>query len=480
MSVVTVTDLHTAPDPERRLAQHATIARACSGPARLIVRCPDRATTGVRTFRADDIARMLQQHGRILEIGITDAGTIVAAADLCRRRGEIAVWTGYAIGGWHPSDITQRGLGGSETAAVRLSEELAAMGYVVTLYGQFDQGGMCGDVMLQDFREFDSTRPLHALIGFRDARLFDERPDAEFTALWLEDLPGPEFLTRERAANIDRVCCVSRWHKGALEKHYPWLLEMTDPRGYEIVAACRNGITRSWFLSEPAPERETRVVYSSSPDRGGDILLECWPRIREQVPDAELILTYSRWYDIVAEAYKDAPGVAPFRRKLAELAQLPGVHRVKGGLGQKDLALLMRSSLVWAHPSWYTTGDMEFHETSCISAMEAQAAGLAVVASNWGSLTETVQHGTLIDGDPREPGGAWRRRFVDGIVRGLTDESVQAQAQLVGPEMVRDLAWRGAAEQLASMFPPDVHTAGGPLRHERYPVSRVAVIGAEQ
>jgi glycosyltransferase involved in cell wall biosynthesis len=138
---------------------------------------------------------------------------------------------------------------------------------------------------------------------------------------------------------------------------------------------------------------------------------------------------------------------------MIELLEQPGVRRIEGGLGQKALAHLMRASLVWAHPSWWSTGDQEFHETSCISAMEAQAAGCVVVASNWGALTETVQHGTLIDGDPRDPAGSWRRQFVDSICRGLTDEPTRQAAQVVGPELMRDMDWRGAAEQLAAMIP---------------------------
>lgn len=451
MTVVKVDDLHTVQDPEARLAQAAGLAHGSNGTDahRMIVRVPDRATNGVRVFRANDIARMLQQHGRVLEIAVTDRGTIVAAADLCRRRGEIAIWTGYAIGPWHPSDITQRGLGGSETAAVRLAEELAAMGYVVTLYGQFEQDGMCGDVMLRDFREFDPSQPLDGLIGFRDATLFDERPNARFTALWLEDLPGQERLTPARAANVDRVCAVTHWHKECMEDAYPWLRDLSDPAGRPIVAACRNGIVHRWFSEQPAPDREQRVVYSSSPDRGGDVILELWPQIREQVPAAELILTYSRWYDLCYQQF----GETPAHRKMIELLEQPGVARVEGGMGQKALAHLMRASLVWAHPSWWTSGDQEFHETSCISAMEAQAAGCVVVASNWGALTETVQHGTLVDGDPRDPDGSWRHAFVDAVVRGLTGEGTQTLAQRVGPEMVRDMGWRGAAEQLAAMIP---------------------------
>lgn len=196
--------------------------------------------------------------------------------------------------------------------------------------------------------------------------------------------------------------------------------------------------------------RKRRVLYTSSPDRGADIALEIWPRVRERVPDAELVLTYARWFDMVADRVVQAND---FRQKVLDLLHQPGVHRIEGGLGQKDLAHLMMTSLVWIHPSWYTDGDMQFHETSCISSIEAQAAGCVVVASNWGAITESVVHGTLIDGDPREEDGSWRQAFVDAIVQGLTDEQTQLTAQELGPEAVKHMGWDGAAEQLAAMFP---------------------------
>jgi glycosyltransferase involved in cell wall biosynthesis len=454
MRTVTVTDLHTTPDPQRRLAI------AAAGADRMIVRVPDRATDGVRAFRADDIARMLHRHGRLREIEVTDGGNIVAACEVTERRGEVAVWTGYAIGPWSPADIVTRGLGGSETAAVRLSEHLAAMGYAVTLYGQFEPpSGMGDDVMLRDFRTYDPTEPLHAFIGFRDATRFDHRPNAEFCALWLEDLAPAEGLTPSRAANVDRVIAVSHWHKGQVQDVHPWIQEMKTPGGLDLVAAARNGIQRAWF-EEDDLEREKRVIYSSSPDRGGDVILEVWPEVREQVPDAELLLTYPRWFDLCADRFRHA---ADIRDRLRELLEQPGVRRIEGGMGQRALAKLMGSSLVWCHPSFFSAGIAEdgsrgvkFCETSCISALEAQAAGCVVVASDWGALSETVQHGTLIKGDPREKDGAWRHAFVEAIVRGLTDEQVQETAQTVGPEMVRDMGWRGAAEQLAAMFPTPV------------------------
>ncbi len=396
--------------------------------------------------REQDVASLLHRYGTILEIAKTNDNNICAAMAPRKRRGAVAVWTGYAIGPWHPSDIVSRGLGGSETAAWRLSEELARMGYQVTLYGHFEGEGLVSlgdepaDVMLKDFQKFDPTEPLMAFIGFRNAAVFELPINAAFKAMWLEDLPGPEGLNPVRAEHIDRICTVSHWHKGAMLEHYPWLKP-------EQVTACRNGIEHSFFDAEP--EREKRVVFTSSPDRGLDILLEIWPEIRKQVPDAELVSTYSRWYDIVAERYPEA---RPFRTSLEKLGKQPGVSRIKGGLGQRDVAHLMKSSMVWAHPAMFTIGNEKFCETSCISAMEAQAAGCVCVAANWGALSETVQVGTMVDGDPRE--SEFRDRFVSAIVQGLTDPVTQQAAQVAGPQAVREMDWRGAAEQLSSIFEP--------------------------
>jgi glycosyltransferase involved in cell wall biosynthesis len=199
-----------------------------------------------------------------------------------------------------------------------------------------------------------------------------------------------------------------------------------------------------------AYERECRAIYSSSPDRGGDIVLEVWPEVRKHVPDAELVLTYSRWFDRCAEMFQASHDQL---ERIRALLEQPGVSRIEGGLGQGSLARLMKTSLVWVHPSYFTPGRMRFDETSCISCMEAQAAGLVVVASNWGALTENVLHGTLLDGDPSDPDGHWRKAFVAQVVRGLTDETTQLAAQEVGPAMMRDMGWDGAAEQLAAMFP---------------------------
>jgi glycosyltransferase involved in cell wall biosynthesis len=201
---------------------------------------------------------------------------------------------------------------------------------------------------------------------------------------------------------------------------------------------------------KPWAERAPRVLYSSSPDRGLDVLLEIWPRVLEHVPDALAAYAYPGVYDAVAD---QDPAVAEHRERIRKMAKdLPHVERL-GSLSQPDLAALMCDTRVWVHPSWVTMANAPFFETSCIGAMEAQAAGCCVVASGWGALPETVRVGMLVPG----PGGTdkWKDGLVAGIVEGLTDERTGNAAVERGPEAVKDLGWDGVAAQVAGLIADD-------------------------
>ena len=69
------------------------------------------------------------------------------------------------------------------------------------------------------------------------------------------------------------------------------------------------------------------------------------------------------------------------RLKLA-LTKTPGIV-LHGRVNQAELAEAMLSASVWFYPTW-------FSETSCITAMEAQAAGLICVCPPIAALAETT------------------------------------------------------------------------------------------
>jgi glycosyltransferase involved in cell wall biosynthesis len=194
-------------------------------------------------------------------------------------------------------------------------------------------------------------------------------------------------------------------------------------------------------------ERQQRLLYLSSPDRGLDVILEhFWPAIHEQVPEALFSFAYAPVYQQIAE---QDPMVGAHAARIRELSDQPGVTPL-GSLSQPQVARILRKSLVLALPSYNTTHGQPFCETSCIIAAEAQAAGCLVVASGWGALPETVQVGRLVDGPALSD--RWRDAFIAEIVDGLTNPDTQAWAQAEGPEHARTLGWQGVGVQVAGLI----------------------------
>lgn len=428
------------PDPGALLAIAERMAKPGTG--RVYVSTPD-GTFGaggnpnhLRVYRANDLAELLRRRGYLQDMTVGQDGITVASYVPGERLGEIAIYTGGAWKQWSPLDIERSGLGGSETAAIRLAQQLSELGFVVTVYGEVEQ--CCyRDVVYRHHLTFDPTERRELVISSRIPELFDRPVNARVRMLWMHDTDCGERLTERRAEPIDHVLVLSRWQQAHVGGMYPFLRKK--------IRRIRNGIELAYFTPKPGEQRKQRLVYTSSPDRGLDVLLELWPEVRKQVPDAVFSYCYADVYDAVAD---QQPELRDFRDKVARLAEQPGVQPL-GSLPQPELARLMRTSMVWAHPSWASPLEQPFHETFCIGAVEAQAAGCAVVASEWGALKEVVKVGQLIGA--KALGGRWRKAFVAEIVRGLTDAETQAHAQEAGPAAVAEMGWDGVARQIAGL-----------------------------
>ena len=157
-----------------------------------------------------------------------------------------------------------------------------------------------------------------------------------------------------------------------------------------------------WFMSGKAPV----LFYTSTPFRGLDVLLDCFPPIRQIVPDVQLrIYSSMQVYQVPAEAdrYRDLYETA---RKMA------GVEYI-GSVSQTQLAQEIPQMAALAYPS-------TFAETSCIAVTEAMAAGAAVYTTRFGALPETVRaHAIMIDwqADKR----ALADTFADMVTRALQE-----------------------------------------------------------
>lgn len=376
--------------------------------------------------RPDDVAFRLQaEEARIASDGDSRLDIVIAC--------------GHTHEAWGPYSIDQGGIGGSETAVIEMAKRLVTLGARVRVFCRCDLPGLYDGVEYRAFSDLDAVRGCDVFIAWRNAALLDYTP-SKAKWLWVHDTDI--FNANAWSLHLtDRIIAVSEWHAAHLRDLHP--------RHVHKVVASRNGIDLARFEG-PAPSRNPhKAIYSSSPDRGLDQLLDFWPRIRALVPDAELHVFYG-FANFSPERAK------PYLDKLEELAPYGVIAR--GRVDQATLAAEMLSAGVWIHPSW--TGEKAFEETSCIGAMEAQAAGLHVVCGAHGALSETVLVGRRIPGDAREHGV--QSQFVDAVVdamrsANLRRDSIQSAARSVFGWDREAAAWLDEAKRDVRTPPRPIH-----------------------
>ena len=291
-------------------------------------------------------------------------------------------------------------LGGTETAVIHMSRTLARMGHSVSVFVK-DGRGTYGGVEYRDLLTYTQVlekKPADILVASRIFHPFINRVQAKIRIFWTEDAhdqPFVEFLARpEVVANIDRIFTVSQWQTRMLS---------------ETFNVTRNGVFWDHYENLPPERNYRKLIYTSTPFRGLDILLDIFPRIRRRMPDAQLDI-YSSMQVYGVDSAEDEAAYGHLYRK----SDQPGVT-LKGSVSQDDLAKALLKAGIMAYPN-------HFAETSCIAVMEALAAGIPVVTTSLGALPETAAAGgILIDGDPRSE--AYQDCFVDEICNIVEDDN---------------------------------------------------------
>lgn len=322
---------------------------------------------------------------------------------------DVVFYVGYSVETWNPKTFEKSGLGGSETAVVEMSKRLSALGHRVRVFG--DCVRHAGVPSLEgtfdgvEYLHYEKFKDVHCdvLVSSRRPEAIDA-PGLDYrrAVLWVHDIHCGDKLTAERAKKFDLIWALTEWHRGFLIAKYSFL-------DLQKVGVTRNGIDLRRF-DKSVPRNPRRAIYSSSPDRGLQTALTAWPEIRARVPGAELHVFYgfNNWEPFADESQKKT---IAYLKKL--LAETEGVH-YHGRQPQERLAEEFLKSGVWAYPTW-------FHETSCITAMEAQAAGLRIVTSPIAALNETVgTRGVLIPGDWLST--PYKEKFVNAVTAAMLKE----------------------------------------------------------
>jgi tetratricopeptide (TPR) repeat protein/glycosyltransferase involved in cell wall biosynthesis len=404
----------------------------------------------LRIFDQFDLERLLTGRGRIWDLykepwGRT--GWLFAQYDVGVQTDKtIIIGAMNAPEPWNPRQLREEGRGGSETAIARLGEEFAKQNHRPIVYSNINQPGYYDGVCYRDASQFRSQIHSDVFISWRTPEAADWEINTDCLVLWMHDTDAGDRLTANRARAFDKIVVLTEWHKKHMQEMYPFI-----PEGKFLVIG--NGVDPSRFAKQ-VDRNPKRVVYSSSPDRGLDVILEgIWPKVVEAVPDAELHVYYG-WnnFDLFAPQY---PSLAEFRAKVERLI-LDSKNVVQHGrVPQDQLAEEFLKSGIWLYPTY-------FSETYCITAVEAQLAGLVPVTNTTAALSEVVRAGHLIDGDVRDP--AVQQKYANSVIMTLQnppDEIVRSDIHHLAPA----LSWATIAALWAeNLWEGELSSGERPLR----------------
>lgn len=354
---------------------------------------------------------------------------------------DIVFACGRSFEPWNPAVLAERGLGGSETAVIEMSKRLATKGHRVRVYASSGGPGLYDGVEWRESTSVteDDKPTCDVLVAWRNAPLVGSA-ESKVAVLWVHDVLA-HGMTPHWMVRAQRVLALTEWHKRFLVDGHKLAPDQ--------VYVTRNGIDLSRF-SERVPRDPHKAIYASSADRGLQVLLDLWPRIRDEVPGATLDVFYSMdlWQMIAdrdAEQQKRY-AVHALKKRLEEMRGMGVTYH--GGVNQKELARAMLGAGALLYPTHWA-------ETSCIVAQEAQAAGLRVVSTAMAALNETVGgRGHLISGDWLDD--RYQRKFISAAVealtvpgewpwRGWTREAIRAEA-------ASRFSWDGVADDWERLF----------------------------
>jgi glycosyltransferase involved in cell wall biosynthesis len=211
-------------------------------------------------------------------------------------------------------------------------------------------------------------------------------------------------MTPHRAGKTDWVLTMSPVHRASFLEQYPFL----DPAH---TIALGGGISTDRIEKLAPEERDPyRLIWTSSPDRGLEIMIDILQRAREFEPRLHLHIHYG--WDNCDKAIATDPK-HPTARLKAKIMGMDLTNVVWEGRTTKTALYksYMQSNL-WVYPT-------QFCETFGVSACEAQAMGaIPICPPIWG-LGHNVGHGMLIRGRTDDP--LVQSHYVMGILRLVRD-----------------------------------------------------------
>lgn len=308
--------------------------------------------------------------------------------------------------------LSKRGLGGSESAVILMSKELAKIGFDVTVFnncmdddckpGIYDKVKFLPLTILQNTEfEFDIVISSRTIIPFIPPKYFNRfQPDQygryhdcqsfknikgmKHKILWKHDTfcMGDDILEElVLDGYIDEIFTLSDFHSTYISNS-----DHGKKRIYEVlknkIFQTRNGIVNYIPEVDISKKDRNHFVYNASITKGMIPLVnKIWPKIHAQIPDAKLTVI-GGYYRFRSTAAPDEQEVM-FHNMVKEKEGLNQNITFTGIISQKKIAEILANASFFLFPG-------VFPETFGISTLESLTYNTPLVATRFGALEETA------------------------------------------------------------------------------------------
>ena len=370
--------------------------------------------------------------------------------------------------------LNKRGLGGSESAVILLSRELAKQGFDVTVFnncidreakeGTYDNVKYIDHTRLDfpnDFK-FDVVISSRTVIPFLPPHLYNQFPElkpqrytkikqnAKLKAMWMHDtFSRGDHLLEDMLLHkdFDEIFTLSDF-----QTSYVTNCDHGKKRMFEVlkkhVFITRNGIIRYKDEVDITKKDPHLYVYNASVTKGMIPLVErIWERVKQNIPQAKL--------KVIGGYYRFRENAAPdvqeqkWRQMVAEPKYKSLDVEFTGIIKQSEIAEIMAQASFMLYPA-------SFPETFGISTLESLAYNTPLITSRFGALEETaVEQACYMLDYPIEPNSLYpwinkdeqERKFIEIVLKANVDRYLHQQ-KMYYCNIIKDIVgWDSVALQ---------------------------------
>ena len=305
--------------------------------------------------------------------------------------------------------LNRKGLGGSESAVILNSRELAKIGFDVTVFNGCDEEdnrpGVYDGVTYCPLSDIQHAGAFDVVISSRVVSPFIPEHYYAYPQNTNRKIPYPHFKELRNRAKLkvfwmhDTFC----WGDDILEDlvvqgcidevwtlsdfHAMYVMNCSHPRmrSYEVLRkrmwTTRNGIVKYFDDVDNNAKDPNMMIFNANMSKGLEPLLNSvWPKVKERLPDVRLTVIGGHYKLGAAFAHNDEE---------SEFMKIVGPHlndptiNFTGIVSQREVAELSRKASYFIYPA-------SLPETYGISTMEALYANTPLLTCRFGALEETA------------------------------------------------------------------------------------------